>query len=216
MVYFNLLRMSENCMMTTRHLCFLVRRSRRERACCIALVANNLRLVESYPVFDFAAVLAENQPGVVTEVVDDLRSFPTFVLVLQRLWKIPVIERYKWFDSGFFEHVQKLVIVLDSASFLVISIFALARGTKARPGKREAIIFNSKLFHVRNIALHVFIRFAGIISCVTIFNFSRRLREHVPDIFPFSIYIPSTFDLVRGSCERPLLIGYQIMFSRSQ
>ena len=44
---------------------------------------------------------------------------------------------------------------------------------------------------------------AGYVSRVAIVDFARSVREAVPDRFAFAIFIPRTFDLVRGGGRAP-------------
>jgi hypothetical protein len=197
-------------MMSTVKLRLEIGFSGRKHADAVSKVANDFRLVKRDPVLHLVAVFAENKTGVITEVVNDLGSFPAFVTCFKILRQVPMVERHKRLDISFYQEIEEIVVVLNSFWFLIFRVLAFASWAQTSPGKREAVVLDAQRFHVADVTHHIVVRLASIVSGIVVINISGFLGKRVPDVLALAVRIPSTFDLISRRGKRPLLRDLQL------
>jgi hypothetical protein len=184
--------------------------SGRKHADAVSKVAHDFRLVQRDPVLHLVAVFAENKTGVITEVVNDLGSFPAFVTCFEILRQVPMVERHKRLDISFYQEIEEIVVVLNSFWFLIFRVLAFASWAQTSPGKRKAVVLDAQRFHVADVTHHIVVRLASIVSGIVVINISGFLGKRVPDVLALAVRIPSTFDLISRRGKRPLLRDLQL------
>src|SRR5271157_4604668 len=84
-----------------------------------------------------------------------------------------------------------------------------AVGLNARPGNRKTIALEIEVFSDGDILPVAVVGIAGDVAGVRAFDQAGRVRETVPDGFPFAVFLPRAFNLIsrRGSTPQEALPG---------
>ena len=153
------------------------------------------RLVERDPVLDAVAEASEAKRRILDEGARGRLRKPAVVLDLQHERQIPVVERDHRVDSVRYQLVNQHRV--EAHALLVHR--AIAIGQHARPRDREAVVAQSHLRHQLHIGAPAVVVIGGHVARLARFDLSRRVGKGVPDGETTPAFLPTAFDLVRGS-----------------
>ena len=177
-------------------------------AVLVAQLNDDGRFIMGDPTIDQIAELAETDPGIVFEIMDDAPFQPS-ALVLEGLGQVPVVQGDRRFDAGGMQGFQQAAI--KGHTSLVDGTGALRQD--ARPGDGEAVGLESQLLHDFNIFLEVMIVIAGLMGGIAIGDLARLGAKTVPDGLALAIGLPSTLDLGGSGGRPPLKTGRELHFT---
>ena len=159
-----------------------------------------VRLVEGGPKRDAVAKGGEHGSGVGREIVHAPGGQPPFILVLQRLRQVPVVQRDVRLDAGRGQLVQQVRVEADAVG---VEGRAAARGEQARPRQREPERRHPQPLHEGDVVLEAVVEVAGDVAGVAVFDLKetggggkkRRRSKHPATLSPSSLLLPSLLTL---------------------
>ena len=149
------------------------------------------RLVQRCEIIHFVPEFAEDKGGVICELLSGIAVQPA-ELLLQRIGKIPVIQRHIGHDSVLFQFGKHVVIEGDA--FFVDLSRPLRK--QARPGQRHAERLHPEIAQNLAILAVTVVKIVRRIRQLIAVYFSRNPREHIPDAQPSAV-------LQRGALRLP-------------
>ena len=181
-----------------RHPCPAQLQPRRMLPVLIAQLHKRPQLVRRHVVLYLAAQLARHIPGIVGKPPRHIRILPS-ALVLQRLRKIPVVQRRIRLNPRRQQRIQHPVVEVQPLRIRI----APAIRKHTRPRQREPVRLQPQPLHNRNVFRIPVVVVVRHIACVPIRRLPRRMAEGVPHARSTSVFLHRAFHLVARRCRPP-------------
>src|ERR1017187_559476 len=151
------------------------------------------RLIDSYPPRNDVTERVEHDLCVLAEVTDGTAGSPA-ARILQRLRKVPVIERRRGLYSPGVQAIDQAPVEVEA--LLIHRPGAI--GDDARPCDREAVGGQAQLRHEIEIGVEPVIVITRDGTGVSVGHRTGDLAESIPDRGPSTVFVNSALDLICG------------------